>query len=254
MSSADAPVKSDTVKYNTVKHRIGKVLLPLMPVNRRTFDILRYELHAARMRFGNRLSLRQRRTIRRLANARDLSVNLGSGGTGLDGWVNVEFRRMKDTVLQLDLRHPLPLANESARRVFIEHVLEHLDFRRDAPALVREAYRVLQPGGTFRVIVPDMEKYARAYVSGKHSDWNKVGWNLDAMPADIYTPMHILNHSFHQEGEHLFGYDFETMQWLLRQAGFTMIAKMAFRQSVDPELAIDQDEHRKYSLYVDAVK
>lgn len=243
-----------TPKYDTLKHRIGKVLLPLMPINRRTFDMLRYEFNAARLRLGNRLSLRQRHTIRRLAGACDLSVNLGSGGTGLDGWVNVEFRRMKDTVLVLDLRHPLPIASESARRVFIEHVLEHLEFRRDALALVREVYRILQPGGTFRVIVPDLEKYARAYVSGSRSDWSEAGWDLDAMPADIYTPMHILNHSFHQEGEHLFGYDFETMQWLLRKAGFATIEKMAFRESLDPELAIDQEEHRKYSLYVDAVK
>ena len=66
--------------------------------------------------------------------------------------------------------------------------------------------------------------------------------------------MHVLNHMFQQEGEHLFAYDFETMSRALRMAGFRTVQKQAFKVSVDPALAIDLDIHKPYSLYVDAIK
>jgi len=74
------------------------------------------------------------------------------------------------------------------------------------------------------------------------------------MPDDIYTPMHIINHTFHQSGEHLFGYDFETLKLLLERAGFSDIRQRSFRESHDRDVAIDLEVHRPYSLYVDSVK
>lgn len=238
----------------TIKSRIGRVVLPRLPIARRTFDILRYEANALALRVKNAISPRHRRKVRKLAGQKNLSINLGSGGKGLDGWVNIEFRRARDTTLELDIRRPIPLAESSAKRVIIEHVLEHLEFRTDAPRLISEIYRILQPGGTVRIIVPDCEKYLKAYVSGEKEKWLALDWDLDAMPQDIYTPMHIINHTFHQEGEHLFGYDFETLSLLLKRGGFSLIEKMSYGVSLDPELAIDQANHSGYSLYVDAVK
>jgi predicted SAM-dependent methyltransferase len=135
-----------------------------------------------------------------------------------------------------------------------EHVIEHLDFASDALNLAREVRRVLEPGGTFRVVVPDCERFLHAYVSGSADEWAALGWDLGDMPDDIYTPMHIIDHTFHQEGEHLFGYDFDTLRFLLEKAGFSKVERRHFRESHDSDLAIDQDVHRPYSLYVEAVK
>ena len=66
--------------------------------------------------------------------------------------------------------------------------------------------------------------------------------------------MHGLNHQFHQEGEHLFGYDFETLSFALKKAGFSSVKRQAFKVSVDPDLAIDLPIHESYSLYVEAIK
>jgi predicted SAM-dependent methyltransferase len=242
------------LKPKTLKNRIGRILIPLLPFNRRTFDILRHEVNAIGVRIANFLSLPHRRIVRDLQSASGLSINLGSGGKGLESWVNVEMRRSGDTVLVLDVRRPLPFSDASARRVLAEHVLEHMDFRTDALNLAKEVYRVLEPGGTFRVIVPDCKKFLEAYVEGEPEKWRLLGWDLEAMPADIYSPMHIVNHVLHQEGEHLFGYDFETLSWLLRNAGFKVISEMAYQESLDTELAIDQANHASYSLYVDAVR
>jgi hypothetical protein len=85
-------------------------------------------------------------------------------------------------------------------------------------------------------------------------EFETLGWKLDELPADIHTPIHIVNHVFHQGGEHFFGWDFETMDWALRQAGFGIVVRRGFRVSSDPALAIDQANHAPYSLYAEAVK
>jgi predicted SAM-dependent methyltransferase len=236
-----------------LKSKIGRVVIPLLPVNRRTFDIFRYELQAliTILTNFNPLTLRKMRELKR---SRGLSINVASGGYGLTGWVNIELRRQRDTTICLDIRRKLPFAAESASRIFAEHVIEHLDFREDIPRLFRDFHRILTPHGVLRIIVPDAEQFLEAYVHKDKRLWRKLGWDIDRLPDDIYTPLHVINHIFHQSGEHLFAYDFETLKWALQQAGFLTVLRQSFGTSVDPELAIDRKVHRPYSLYVDAVK
>lgn len=238
----------------TLKGRIGDILVKTTPFNRRTLSMLRWEYRMFILRTVNTLSLRHRNTVRLLADRRDLSVNIASGGKGLPGWINIEGFPAEDNILKLDVRRRLPLADGSAKRVLAEHVLEHLEFRTDAPNLIHEAHRILTPGGVFRVIVPDAERFVRAYAADDRDAFRSIGWDLDCMPHDIYSKMHILNHIFHQEGEHFFAYDFETLDWLLRRCGFSDVRQMSYKNSLDPELAIDQPNHAPYSLYVDAVR
>jgi predicted SAM-dependent methyltransferase len=238
----------------TMKARLGRRVIPLLPVNRRTFDILRHEIRAFRRRTVNAISPGHHARVRALRGQRELQVNLGSGGQGLPGWVNVELERARDTTFCADIRQPLPLAHGSVARIFAEHVVEHVDFRHDLPRMLADWMRVLRPAGVARIVVPDAERFVAAYVSGDPGNWQALGWDIAHMPDDIHTPMQIVNHVFHQGGEHLFGYDFETLRWALSRAGFTEVHRSVFRQSVDPALAIDQDKHAAYSLYVDAVK
>ncbi|MEI9804115.1 MAG: hypothetical protein WDN48_06140 [Pseudolabrys sp.] len=118
----------------TLKSRIGAVVIPLLPFNRRTFDILRYELRAALTTLLNTISPARRAQMRSIARQCDLSINVGSGGRGLPDWVNIELTRHGDTTLCLDIRRPLPFADGSARRILAEHVIEHMEFRQDVRA------------------------------------------------------------------------------------------------------------------------
>jgi predicted SAM-dependent methyltransferase len=129
-----------------------------------------------------------------------------------------------------------------------------VDFRSDVPRLLRELHRVLEPEGILRIVVPDAERFLAAYTSRDPAAWRELDWAFERWPQDIYTPMHAINHIFHQGGEHLFAYDFETLRFALRDAGFEKIEKAAFRRSADPALAIDQEVHAPYSLYVEAAK
>ena len=238
----------------TFKSRIGAVLIPMLPVNRRVVDIMRHELRAWSTRARNAVSPSYHRTVRALRSGRDLSVNVGSGGRGLTGWVNIELIEMRDTTMRLDVRRPLPLTDGSVARILAEHVVEHLDYRADIPVVFADWLRVLKPGGVVRIIVPDGRRFLEAYISRDNARWRDLGWDLEALPADIDTPMHVVNHVFHQGGEHLFAYDLDTLSLALRRAGFGIVEEMSFQRSRDPALAIDQANHAPYSLYVEAVK
>jgi|SRR6516225_2690615 predicted SAM-dependent methyltransferase len=238
--------------YDTIKSRIGSKVLPLLPMNRRTFDILRHELNAVRTRITNTVNPFYHLRVRRLRLRQDLSLNLGSGGKGQSGWINIELIKHRDTTLCLDIRRPLPFADNSVIRILAEHVVEHIDFRHDLPIALSDWHRVLRPGGIVRIVVPDARRFLEAYVSGDSTLWRSLGWY--PLPDDIYSPMHAINHIFHQSGEHLFAYDFETLAIALNRVGFKKIEEMSFRKSHDQELAIDQANHAPHSLYVEAIK
>ena len=66
-----------------------------------------------------------------------------------------------------DLRYmnvcrPLPLRDASCSSVFSSHMLEHL-FSWDAEALVKEIFRVLEPGGVVRIVVPSLHSCVKLY-------------------------------------------------------------------------------------------
>lgn len=90
-------------------------------------------------------------------------LNLGCGPRSIDGWVNCDFQSGDSRVVRHDLRRPLPFFDGQFQFVYHSHVLEHLQ-PGEAVRLLRECGRVLKPGGTLRVVVPDLEKKAKIYL------------------------------------------------------------------------------------------
>jgi len=68
-----------------------------------------------------------------------------------------------DDVLVHDLKKGIPASEGSVDAVYHSHVLEHLD-RGAVPGFLAEIRRVLRPGGVHRIVVPDLEWYAREYL------------------------------------------------------------------------------------------
>lgn len=93
-----------------------------------------------------------------------LMLNIGCGKRVNPNWVNIDFNPSAQSVLDYDIRKPLPFDDNIFDVVYHSHVLEHLA-RAKANQLVSECYRVIRPGGIVRIVVPDLEELARNYLS-----------------------------------------------------------------------------------------
>lgn len=236
----------------SLKQTVGRWLFPRLPVTRALFDQLRFEARATRVWLGYAALPGWRLKRTRVRSLRAQLVNVACGPHTPEGFLNIDLIAASPDVMPWDCRRSIPLADGAAAGVRIEHFVEHLDPREEAPALLADARRVLMPGGVLRVIVPDAGRYLEAYCRDDLSGFRELATPVP-FPADLPTRMDIVNYVFHQWGEHKWGYDFDTLQHRLRQAGFAHVERMSFGHSLDPRLACDRDTHAPYSLYVDAV-
>lgn len=222
-------------------------------LSRASLALLRLEVDARLARWRAGAWPPDRRRLARIRAARGLLVNVGCGPFPLDGFVNLDIRAFTPGVVVWDCRRTLPVADGACAGIRIEHFAEHTDPRDELPRLLEDCHRALAPGGVLRIVVPDTERYLLAYAAGGRAAFHAIGVP-DPFPADLPTRMDVVNHAFHQWHEHRWGYDEETLRHRLGLAGFDDVVRMGFGRSHLPALAADRDEHRPYSLYVDAVK
>ncbi|BEL07199.1 hypothetical protein Q0Z83_053900 [Actinoplanes sichuanensis] len=170
-----------------------------------------------------------------------LRLHLGCGSHRMTGWVNIDlFGTGAD--LHLDVRDGLPFQDCSAGAAYIAHLLEHLEFPEEAMSVLQECRRVLQPGGTIRLAVPDVRSFATAYVHRSDAFFSRFQelWERPAAPSQLASFLHYAGAGeFPWVGDrHRFGYDEETLAALLRSAGFVDVRRCLPGDSSigDPEL------------------
>ncbi len=111
--------------------------------------------------------------------------NIGAGSFRHPCWTNIDNRSdwygnvfgVDSNGIEYDLLsgEPIPVADGSAELVYTSHTIEHLD---DACVqhLFNESYRILKPGGTFRIICPDIDL---EYAAWKNNDREFFFWYND---------------------------------------------------------------------------
>ena len=98
-----------------------------------------------------------------------VKLHLGCGDKHIDGWENHD--------IDVDITQPLPFATGSASLVFCEHCVEHITHQQ-AWRFFEECFRVLAPGGTVRIAVPDLAQLNR-YMTQDYQDAVKAGGHGD---------------------------------------------------------------------------
>jgi len=188
------------------------------------FRSLRHEVvYLLRHQLG---SLRARRT--RLPGAR---MNVGCGKYPLPGWINADIAGKSDVVF--DIRRRWPFDDNQLDLVRLEHVLEHVEYSSQADHVLTECFRVLRPGGSIRVGVPNTEQAIRAYFEGPESEYFRIArerWH----PQSVQLPIEHINFHFRDRfGEHLFAYDVPALEAALARAGFVNICPAGFDADLD---------------------
>lgn len=213
---------------------------------------IRFELYATKIRRGHA------RIRRRFEGKQGLMVNIAAGKTGKEGWVNLDLFPATGINCLYDSRKSLPFETGSVKGIFTEHFFEHIDYTEEVPLFLAECLRVLQPGGVIRIIVPDCEKYIRAYAEGSDALNALRGIKVDGVdpyfPNKYRTAMELFNTAFRQEYQHKWMYDFENLKDVLELMGFVDVRHSAFGESYLEGLAIDSPGRARESLYVEGKK
>lgn len=104
-------------------------------------------------------------------------LNVGCGRRYIQSWTNIDLYSASPDVLPHDLTRPLPFPDATFDLVYHSHVLEHFA-RQDGERLIQECVRVLRPEGILRVVVPDLQRIARAYLEAlTHAQAGEPGWD-----------------------------------------------------------------------------
>ncbi len=129
--------------------------------------------------------------------------NIGAGSFSQPGWVNVDLPSAHYGPQQrVDIAHDLmsladlPIETASADIVYCSHVIEHVTNAAVAK-LLREAYRVLKPGGGLRLVTPDIELAHRNWQRGDREFFGPAAVHIgggQCMPNASCTQLWL--HSF----------------------------------------------------------
>lgn len=224
---------------------MAQSLIKASPVPLRVVQDIRTEAHLAVVRFRRRASPSTRAKERALLQMNDVKLHFGCGPRILPGWVNIDGWPFPGIDFATDLRQPLPFGDAKCRLIFTEHVFEHIDAEFRLPVL-RELLRVLQPGGTLRIVVPDCEQFANAYI--RHDiAWFQTGLGWTTGGAEGLNKVFTLH-------THRVIDDWESLSAVLQKAGFSHVERSSFNASAIPELRIDCEAPSRplQSLYVEA--
>ncbi len=179
-------------------------------------------------------------------------LHLGCGLRRVEGFLNVDVTGSEHDI---DLAGgELPWADASFDVVVSQQVIEHLEVEAELMPLLRELARVLIPGGEAWLACPDMESICRSYLqdggrallADRKKRWPDFTLRL--------PPQHMVNVLFHQAGEHINLFDFELLSWLLRDAGFAEVKRVAESDLLARFPAFPGRDDDEFSLYVKATR
>jgi predicted SAM-dependent methyltransferase len=200
-----------------------------------------------------------------------VKVNLGSGLYVAPGWINVdgslktalagwprpllrlvyplmsncshsceEFTELlhSNIFVNHNLQYGVPLPSDSTDYIFTSHVIHHL-YKDQAHRLLTDIRRVLKPGGTLRVAVPNLEFIIELYLQGQRERAiEKYFFYPSASRSDLSTH---------------YQYDYVLLKQLLESAGFNNVRRYRCYEGNTPDLD-KLDRLSDETLFVEAEK
>ena len=136
-------------------------------------------------------------------NGTALKINVGCGDKPMPDWENVDRKNGSEA-------YPLDYPDQSADVIRASHILEHFGYGEVFNVLL-DWFRVLKPGGTVRIAVPDYEYSARNYFYGNGNRELLMRYTMGGQIDD---------NDFHKSA-----WDEVTLSAALKQAGFRNIRR-----------------------------
>jgi hypothetical protein len=200
-----------------------------------------------------------------------LYVQYGCGFSNPPGWLNFDAsptlrfersllgflytrnsERFPENVRYGDILSGLPIADGSCRGLYCSHVLEHLALD-DCDRALANSLRYLEPGGTFRIVLPDFEAYVQDYLTRQKNGEEDAASNFmqSASLGRLRRPRGVggLIREWLGNNAHLWMWDERSLAARLRQHGFVDIRRAAFGDAEDTRFAEVENPER----FIDAL-
>ena len=197
----------------------------------------------------------------------EMKLNLGSFDRIFPGWINTDITphifvskipfladlmhsvgKLSDERYQehkkgifrqltyLDLNKKFPWADNSVDCAYTSHVLEHL-YLEGSLNCIAEVYRVLKPGGIFRIAVPDLDQLIQGY---------------NPSSPEVFLTEFLEATQTLEKNRHHWHFNEVSLRKTLAEAGFKEITRCQYRDSKIPD--ISQLEERPESLFMECIK
>ena len=184
-------------------------------------------------------SATQATTVRRL--------NWGCGSHPGPGWVNSDLKAGPGIDISCDIRHGLPLADASFDYIASIHSMPEVPWPHLVPTL-SELRRVLRPGGTLRLALPDLERAIAAYQREDREYFLVPDAEMGSLGGKLVTQLVWYGYS-----RTLFTADFT--EELLRKAGFADVRRCAYGTTCSEHAEIvELDDREHESLFMEATR
>jgi SAM-dependent methyltransferase len=186
------------------------------------------------------------RTVPRFDPPYALHIGPGPQWTKPDPkWLTVDVDPARaDIVVNFNEFEEFPLASASVDAIYASHVFEHISVYR-CPRVLAECHRVLVPGGTIRIVVPDVATSIAHYVAKdeQFALFERRRRRAADAYGESYTLFECLKEDFISRnsqrellGEqlaHQNAWDFESLSAALVRAGFekSAVHRTAFRST-----------------------
>lgn len=215
-----------------------------------------------------------------------MKLNIGCGRNTKKGFINIDsYERENKLELIIDITKEFPFENDSVDYIYAEHFIEHLNWL-DGIEFVINCYITLRKGGILRLVLPDYKKVFQKYLEGDY-DYFKVF--IDSLENDLKYYLKVYNEPekvrkerlnnpppewhftdkkklklrlrkfnylikvvdwfCHQFGEHKTLYDFESLEGLLKEIGFSKV-----KQTDIKDIDNHQPTRINSSLFLEGIK
>jgi hypothetical protein len=166
-----------------------------------------------------------------------IKLNLGASPIwSKDSWHTLDHKLTEstETAIAGDASN-IKLPDESCDVVFCSHVFEHIPHTR-LPMVLAEINRVLRPNGILRILTPDLEKVAKAYVEKDAEFFRQAKEEDESLRTDLGFGGMMMNFivspgqdtalfdrnlkQFIAGYAHLYSYDYSMLSMMFEKLGY----------------------------------
>lgn len=179
-----------------------------------------------------------------LDSGRPIKIELGSSQKRMEGWITMDLDPQSD--LCMDLSQPLPFPDNCVEEIYSSHLFEHFSFPYPMLNLLSECYRILKPGGFFKIAVPNARIYIESYQNPEQFDPQK--YCLYTPAYHYHSKIDFINYIAYMDGHHRYLFDEENLPKVIAHGGFENVKLRDF----EPGLDLESRSHE--SIYAEAIK